>query len=78
MGRQQVLSKLNKTKAYLESLNEDKKKTEERKAWRQEVPDEPGPGEDPVLVQVSQVSLVIIKRRFHSCEKIISVYYWVG
>ena len=88
--------KAEQDKAYFESLNEDKTKTEKRKqelllemeeaekqenmrqARLQRVPDEPPPGEDAVLVQVRHVNLGIIKRRFHSSDKMMSVYDWVG
>ena len=88
--------KAEQDKAYFESLNEDKTKTEKRKqelllemqeaekqenmrqARLQRVPDEPPPGDDAVLVQVRHVNLGIIKRRFHSIDKMMSVYDWVG
>ena len=44
----------------------------------QRVPDEPAPGENAALVQVRHVNLGIIKRRFQSADKMISVYDWVG
>ena len=49
-----------------------------RQARLQRVPDEPAPGGDAVLVQVRHVNLGIIKRRFRSSDKMISVYDWVG
>ena len=86
--------KAEQDKAYFESLNEDKTKTEKRKqelemqeaekqenmrqARPQRVPDKPPPGDDAVLVQVRHVNLGIIKRRFHSIDKMMSVYDWVG